>query len=190
MKKTRKPAVHPDEASLFRASMRDVTPLAHPPRVEHKRARPRPVPAQRLRDDRETLSDSLSDHLPWEAGVESGDELLYARDGIGGSTLRKLRCGHWVIQDELDLHGLTAEEARGMLVEFLAAAVRRGARCVRIVHGKGLRSRNREPVLKRKVAGWLMQRDDVLAFCQAPRADGGSGAVLVLLKGGTRNAER
>ena len=183
MKKTAKPTVHPDEAGLFRASVSDVTPLSRPKRVEHPRTLPRPVPAQRLRDNREALKDSLSDHHPWDAGMETGDELLYARNGIGSQTLRKLRRGHWVIQDELDLHGLTAEEARPMLVEFLNASVRRGARCVRIIHGKGLRSKNREPVLKRRVAGWLMQRNDVLAYCQAPRADGGSGAVLVLLRG-------
>jgi DNA-nicking Smr family endonuclease len=190
MKKTRKPAVHPDEASLFRASMSDVTPLSRPERVEHERPLPRPVPAQRLRDDREALKDSLSDHLPWDAGMETGEELLYARNGIGAPTLRKLRRGHWVIQGELDLHGLTVGEARGLLVEFLNQCVHRGLRCVRIIHGKGLRSKNREPVLKRKVAGWLMQREEILAFCQAPRADGGGGAVVVLLKGGPRNAER
>ena len=183
MKKTRKPAVHPDEASLFHASMSDVTPLSRPKRVEHERPLPRPVPAQRLRDDRETLKDSLSDHLPWDAGMESGEELLYARNGIGTPTVRKLRRGHWVIQDELDLHGLTVEEARGLLVAFLNQCVRRGLRCIRIIHGKGLRSKNREPVLKRRVAGWLVQRDEILAFCQAPRADGGGGAVVVLLKG-------
>ena len=139
MKKNRKPAVHPDEASLFRASMSDVTPLPHPKRVEHKRPLPRPIPAQRLRDDRETLKDSLSDHLPWDAGMETGEELSFARNGIGAPTLRKLRRGHWVIQDELDLHGLTTAEARGLLVEFLNYCARRGLRCVRIIHGKGLR---------------------------------------------------
>ena len=86
-------------------------------------------------------------------------------------------------QDELDLHGLTVEEARPALGEFLARCVRRGLRCVRVIHGKGLRSRNREPVLKRRVAGWLMHREDVLAFCQARGPDGGGGAVVVLLRG-------
>ena len=186
MKKPRKPPVHPDEANLFRASMSDVTPLSRAERVEHERPRPHPVPAQRLRDDREALKDSLSDHFPWDAGMETGEELLYARNGIGATTLRKLRRGHWVIQGELDLHGLTSVEAHGLLVEFLNRCARRGLRCVRIIHGKGLRSKNREPVFKRKVAGWLMQREEILAFCQAPRADGGSGAVVVLLKSGSR----
>ena len=183
MKKQRKLPVHPDEASLFRTSVSDVTPIARPQRVEHARVLPRPIPSQRLRDDRETLQDSLSDESPWDAGLQSGDELLFARNGIGASTIRKLRRGHWVIQDELDLHGLTVAEARPLLVEFLNQCMRRGLRCVRVIHGKGLRSKNREPVLKHRVAGWLMQREEILAFCQAARADGGSGAAVVLLKG-------
>ena len=184
MKKPRKPAVDPEEASLFRASVSDVTPLPRPVRVAHDRPRPRPIPAQRLRDDRETLADSLSDKVPWDLGLETGEELSYARNGIGSQTLRRLRRGHWVIQDELDLHGLASDEARVLLVEFLNRCRRRGLRCVRIIHGKGLRSPNREPVLKRKVASWLMQRQEILAFCQARRIDGGGGAVVVLLKAG------
>ena len=183
MKKPRKPAVHPDDANLFRASMSDVTPLPRPEKAELDRPLPRPVPAQRLRDNREALKESLSSHIPWDAGMETGEELSYARNGIGAQTLRKLRRGHWMTQGELDLHGLTVEEASAMLVEFLHHCARRGLRCIRIIHGKGLGSKNREPVLKRKVAGWLMQRDEILAFCQARRAEGGSGAVVVLLRG-------
>jgi DNA-nicking Smr family endonuclease len=91
-----------------------------------------------------------------------------------------------VLQDQLDLHGLTVVEARELLIMFLNECRRHDARCVRIIHGKGLRSKNREPVLRNKVASWLMQRDEVLAFCQARRADGGSGAVVVLLKAARR----
>jgi DNA-nicking Smr family endonuclease len=190
MRKPRKPAATPDEVELFRASMSDVTPLPSHDRARHERPLPQPIPAQRLRDDRETLQDSLSHRIPWDAGMETGEELCYLRNGVGAQVLRNLRRAHCVIQDELDLHGLTVEEARGMLVGFLNHCIRRGLRCVRIIHGKGLRSKNREPVLKRKVAGWLMQREEILAYCQARQADGGSGAVVVLLKGGTRNAER
>ncbi len=184
MKKPRKPAVHPADAELFRTSVSDVTPLPPPGKVEHDHPRPRPVPAQRLRDNREALADSLSDHIPWDAGSESGDELSYARNGIGAQTLRKLRRGHWVVQDELDLHGLNSAEARELLVEFLNRCLRRGLRCVRIIHGKGLGSKNREPVLKRKLASWLVQRQEILAFCQARSSDGGGGAAVVLLKAG------
>jgi DNA-nicking Smr family endonuclease len=186
MKKTRSPAIAPEEAGLFRAYVSDVIPLRRPPKVEHERPLPRPVPAQRLRDDSETLRESLSDQVPWDAGLETGDELSYARNGIGAQTLRKLRRGHWVTQAQLDLHGLTVAEARGLLTEFLSRCIRRGLRCIRIIHGKGLRSKNREPVLKQRVSSWLMQRDEILAFCQARRSDGGSGAVVVLLKGARR----
>jgi DNA-nicking Smr family endonuclease len=189
MKRTHKPAAKTHEAELFRASVSDVTPLRHSGKAVLERPRPRPVPEQRLRDERAALRDSLGDHVAWEIGLETGEELSYVRNSISAQTLHKLRRGHWVIQDELDLHGLTTPEARQLLVEFLNHCARHGSRCVRIIHGKGLRSKNREPVLKHKVANWLMQRDEVLAFCQARRADGGSGAVVVLLKGGGRRAE-
>jgi DNA-nicking Smr family endonuclease len=189
MKKPRKPAISPGDAELFRATMRDVVPLPAPDRTQFERPLPKPVPEQRLRDDREALKDSLGPEPPWDAGLETGEELCYLRNGVGEQTLRKLRRGHWVIQDELDLHGLTVEETRPLLGEFLNQCARRGLRCVRIVHGKGLRSPNREPVLKRWVAGWLVQRESILAFCQARQADGGSGAVVVLLQGERRKAE-
>lgn len=186
--RTHKPSIPSEEAELFRASVSDVTPLEQPARAELERPRPAPAPIQRLRDERAVLSESLSDTPAWELGFETGEELSYARAGVGRDVLRKLRRGHWVIQDELDLHGLTADEAHEQLVQFLRQCLRRGLRCVRIVHGKGLRSRNREPVLKRKAASWLMQREEVLAFCQARRADGGAGAVVVLLRGESRKS--
>jgi DNA-nicking Smr family endonuclease len=183
MKKSRKSGATPDEVALFRASVSDVTPLPGHGRARHELPRPQPVPAQRLRDDRETLKESLSHAHPWDSGAETGEELSYLRNGVGAQVLRKLRRGHWVIQDELDLHGLTVEPAHALLASFLNRCIRRGLRCVRIVHGKGLGSKNREPVLKRRVAAWLMRREEVLAYCQARQAEGGGGAVVVLLKG-------
>jgi DNA-nicking Smr family endonuclease len=183
-KKPRKSPVSPADAELFRASVSDVTPLPPLAKVEHDLPQPRPIPAQRLRSDRAALEDSLNDDIPWNSGIEAGDELSFGRNGIGPQTLKKLRRGHWVAQGELDLHGMTSVEARESLVEFLNRCRRRGVRCVRIIHGKGLRSRNREPVLKQKVAHWLMQREEILAFCQARQSDGGGGAVMVLLKAG------
>jgi DNA-nicking Smr family endonuclease len=168
--------------AAFKALLSDVTPLPPPNRAAQARPRPRPLPTQRLRDEHETLRESLSDWTPWEAGYETGEELIYARPGMQAHTLRKLRRGHWAVQEVLDLHGHTAAEARAALVEFLAHCRRAQIRCVRIIHGKGLGSPNREPVLKRKVASWLMQREEVLAFCQARRTEGGGGAVVVLLK--------
>lgn len=153
-------------------------------RALHAMRKPRPIPRQTMREQRMVLQDSLSDHIYWLDSVESGEELVFLRPGLQTQVLRKLRRGHWVVQDELDLHGCTLAEAKPELVRFLDRARKAGARCVRIVHGKGLRSRNREPVLKNNVANWLLQRDEILAFCQAKAADGGSGAMLVLLKAG------
>jgi DNA-nicking Smr family endonuclease len=160
----------------------DVTPLREAGRVLHELARPSPLPLQTWRDERAALLESL-DHIAPGSDLETGEALNFVRDGIGAHVLTKLRRGHWIIQDELDLHGCTSVGARELLVEFLAQCTRRGLRCVRIVHGKGLRSKNRQPVLKNKVALWLMRRDEILAYCQARPTEGGSGAVVVLLKG-------
>ena len=108
------------------------------------------------------------------------------RPGLGTDVLSKLRRGHWSLQGELDLHGMTSEEARDTLADFLLDARARGARCVRVIHGKGLTSPGKEPVLKGKVRRWLAQWDDVLAYSEAPRHAGGGGAVLVLLRGSNR----
>ena len=171
-----------DDEALLREALKDVAPIADPGKATLRRQPPRPVPVQRLRDNEQVLQDSLSDQIPYEVGLETGDELVFLRDGLSSMVLRKLRRGHWVTQDQLDLHGLRSEEARQLLVAFLNEALTKGWRCVRIVHGKGLRSENREPVLKRKVGNWLAQRDEVLAFVQTRPEDGGSGAVVVLLK--------
>jgi len=177
------PAEEPtDDQALLREALKDVAPIPDPGKATLRRQPPRPVPVQRLRDDEQVLQDSLSDHIPLEVGLETGDEPVFLRDGLSNMILRKLRRGHWVTQEQLDLHGLRSEEARQLLVAFLNEALTNGWRCVRIVHGKGLRSENREPVLKRKVGNWLAQRDEVLAFVQARPEDGGSGAVVVLLK--------
>jgi len=172
-----------EESSLLREALKDVAPLPDAGRASLRKAPPPPVPVQRLRDDEQVLADSLSDDVVFEAGLETGEELVFLRPGLPNQLLRKLRRGQWVIQDQLDLHGLRTDEARPLLAGFLAEALRAGHRCILIVHGKGLRSENREPVLKRKVGNWLAQRDDVLAFVQARPEDGGGGAVVVLLKG-------
>ena len=178
----------PDDLSAFLDEVRDVAPIKPRDRIVVLAPKPPPVPVQSLLDDRAALADSLSDNVPDEIAAESGEELNFRRNGIGHDTVRKLRRGHWSIQDNLDLHGLVVDEARALLSDFLHDSVKRGLRCVRIVHGKGYRSANGEPVLKRKVASWLTQRDAVLAYVQAKPADGGGGAVVVLLKGLKREA--
>jgi len=174
--------VDEDDLILFRTAVGDARPLRHGPRFLHPQRKPKPIPLQSLRDQREVLLDSLSDHVYWADSLESGEELVFLRTGLQSTVLRKLRRGHWVTQGELDLHGLTVAEAKLELIGFLQYCQKHALRCVRIIHGKGLRSKNREPVLKNKVAHWLMQRDETLAFCQAKAADGGGGAMLLLLK--------
>jgi DNA-nicking Smr family endonuclease len=183
----RRPQPEDDSAQAFREAVKGVTPLRQRDRVVHSPQRPPPLPLQRLRDDQQTLQDSLSDAGP-EPDLEAGDALAFLREGMSPQVLRRLRAGFWAVQEEIDLHGARSDEARALLVDFLNAAQRRGLRCVRIVHGKGRGSHNREPVLKRKVAAWLGQRGDVLAFCEARPAEGGGGAVMVLME--ARGAKR
>ncbi len=171
------------DRELFLKSVGDVIPLDPKDRIEPVFIPPKPVPVQRLADEREALRASLSDEFSVESLLETDEALSYTREGVGHDVVKKLRRGHWIIQDQLDLHGMRRDEAREMIVSFLRQASLRGFRCVRIIHGKGLGSVNNEPVLKRLVHKWLVQRGDVMAFCQARPADGGSGAVVVLLKG-------
>ena len=166
---------------LFLAAVKNARPL-NTNRIHHEPSKPKPIPQQFIRDEKQALRDSLSDGYIPAHELESGEELLYLREGQSPSVLSKLRRGHWVIQANLDLHGLISDEARIQVGEFLAGCKKRGIRCVRIVHGKGLGSRNREPILKHKVRNWLIQKDEVIAYAQARATDGGSGAVIVLLK--------
>jgi len=169
----------PEKNDDFRRAVADAQPLEAPRKVVHVR-RPAPLPKQRLRDDQAVLAESLGPASIDDA-LDSGNELSYLADGLRRDVLRKLRRGHWVVEDELDLHGMNRQVAALSVGQFLNACRKRRVRCVRIVHGKGLGSRNREPVLKGLLRKWLL-REEVLAFSQAPAAQGGSGAVLVLLK--------
>ncbi len=161
----------------------NVTRLDSSDKVVTTQSRPKPVPVQRIADEKKVLEQSLSDEFSVESLLDTDDQLSYRRDGIGPDVVKKLRRGYWIIQDELDLHGMRRDEAREMVVEFLKMSSIRGIRCIRIVHGKGHGSVNNEPILKKLVFKWLVQRADVMAFCQAKPADGGGGAVVVLLKG-------
>jgi DNA-nicking Smr family endonuclease len=166
----------------------DAKPFAAPARSSLGRLPTPPIPSHTLRDERDVLRDSLNDFWPSVADIDMGESLSFLRNGLPRQTLRKLRAGHWVVQEELDLHGLRVDEAKSALVDFLHHCKKRGLRCLRVIHGKGLRSLNREPVLKFKVRNWLMQRDEILAFIEARPVAGGSGAVIVLLKGSAHPA--
>jgi DNA-nicking Smr family endonuclease len=169
------------------AAFADVQRLPPVNRARIVRQRPAPVPAQRLADEQDALLASKYGDAPaphsWDVGQEHEGEQTFVRRGIGADVLSKLRRGHWSLQGEIDLHGMTTPQAHDALTDFLLDATNRGARCVRVIHGKGLTSPNKEPVLKGKVRKWLAHWDDVLAYCEAPRHAGGGGAVLVLLRG-------
>ncbi|QJQ04773.1 DNA mismatch repair protein MutS [Undibacterium piscinae] len=171
------------EANIFRSSVGELKPLKAVDKHQATSPRPAPLPFQHLADERAALQESLSDEFDADSLLETDDLLSYTRKGIGIDVAKKLRKGHWVIQAELDLHGMRRDQARDSLGDFLRRCNRNGNRCVRIIHGKGLGSVNKEPVLKSKVRNWLIQKDEVLAFSQATAADGGSGALIVLLKG-------
>ena len=171
-------------ADEFLEAVRDVTPLPKP-RPMPIAPRARPHPAQRERDDRAVLVESLAEQIGIESLLETDESLSYRGHGISAETLRKLRRGFWVVQAELDLHGHRVAEAHQALTVFLRDTTQKGQRCVRIVHGKGNGSRDGVAVLKGKVRLWLARRSDVIAFCQARPADGGAGALLVLLRPST-----
>lgn len=174
------PPVPDDEADLFRREMRGVAPARPANRVAHGTARPPPVPVQRIEDERAVLEE-LSRLAGGTEDIEIEEDHAFLRTGLPREVLRKLRRVHWVVQDELDLHGLTGDEAALETARFLAESARRGLRCLRIIHGKGLGSRNREPVLKGRIRKLLARKSEVLAYCEPPPTHGGSGAVIVLL---------
>ncbi|AOJ02645.1 DNA mismatch repair protein MutS [Burkholderia mayonis] len=170
------------DADLFRREIGEITPLTAPSRAESGRPPPAPVPKHTQQDEEAVLSETLSDEFDPETLLDTDETLYYHRPGVSRDVVRKLRSGAWIVQAQLDLHGMRRDEARDALAEFIREAGKKGLRCLRVIHGKGLGSAGKEPVLKGKVRAWLVQKDEVIAFCQARGHDGGAGAVLVLLQ--------
>ena len=173
-----------DPAELFRQVAGAVAPLKDKNLADVERPVPAPRPRQREEDEREVLREAIEAPLSFEDRLDTGDEAAYLRTGLPRRMLTDLRRGRWVVQGELDLHGLTRDEARASLARFIALSLQQGRRCLRVIHGKGHGSPGRMPVLKHLSRGWLAQREDILAFCQARPHDGGDGALLVLLQAG------
>jgi DNA-nicking Smr family endonuclease len=169
------------EKTLFQRAVGPVKPLASRPRVELNGTPAPPKAFQQKRDDDRVLRESLSDDFDVSTLLDTDDELSYRRSSIGTDVTQKLRKGHWSLQGQIDLHGLRSDEAREALGQFIRDAYKRGWRCVRVVHGKGLGSPGKTPVLKSKVQRWLVQKNEVLAFVQAKASEGGAGALVVLL---------
>jgi DNA-nicking Smr family endonuclease len=173
-------AAEPDDQNLFRQAVADTRPLKQELRVAQPR---RAIARARFsrEDKREILRESMQADYD-ERDIHSEDNLRFHRAAVGKRTMRKLARGSFAVQDQLDLHGMTTAEAQDALQNFITDACIRGLTCVRIVHGKGLGSGERGPVLKRKVASLLRRWQQVLAFVSARPVDGGTGAVYVLLE--------
>ncbi len=172
------------EQKLFALAVGPVRPLADKGRIPPHRVPVDPQPVQRQRDEAAVMREALSDDFDVETLLHTDDMLSYRRPGLGPAVVRKLREGGWSIQRQIDLHGLRTDEAREALGRFIREAHQNGLRCVRVVHGKGLGSPGRTPVLKQRVLRWLVQKNEVMAFVQARPAEGGAGALVVLLRPG------
>lgn len=170
------------ERDLFAATVGPVRPIPERARrATLSREQPAPIARQQERDQVAVLRESLSDEFDVESLLDTDDGLSFRRSGIGTDVTRKLRRGVWAVQGFVDLHGLRREEARAALADFIRQSGRKGWRCVRVIHGKGLGSPGKSPVLKSRVQSWLVQKKEVLAFVQAQPTQGGAGALLVLL---------
>lgn len=168
--------------NLFANAVGPVQPLRT---SGHKHLRPAPalpLPLQRERDEQAVMQEALSDEFDAETLLHTDEHLSFRRPGMGVDVVRRLRAGTWSIQRQIDLHGLRREDAREALGQFIREAHKAGLRCVRVVHGKGLGSPGRMPVLKGRVHSWLIQKNEVMAFVQARPVDGGAGALVVLLR--------
>jgi DNA-nicking Smr family endonuclease len=170
------------ERRLFELAVGPVRPLTAVHRAHLPPSPVEPAPRQRQLDEQAVMREALSDEFDVETLLHTDERLSFSRPGLGPDVLRKLREGRWSIQRQIDLHGLRTDEARDALGRFLRECHQQGLRCVRVVHGKGLGSPGRTPVLKDRVPRWLIQKHEVLAFAQARPAHGGAGALLVLLR--------
>ena len=167
-----------DDHKAFEEATRDVKKLKRGNRVEAQTPRPSAKATRSRAADAATLEESLHGTL----SESTGEDLAFRRPNVSEYTFRQLRRGKFSIEDEIDLHGLTKNQAKAALKDFIAETARRQLGCVRVVHGKGMRSGPEGPVLKRWVPHWLSRWNAVLAFCAARVKHGGDGAIYVLLR--------
>lgn len=174
------PETDDENSKLFRDTIGTVHRIQSDT-VPSRPSKPRPVPFKSLEDERKVISELLDGDID-PSTLETGEELLFRRQGIQNKTFRKLRNGSYRIEAHIDLHGMTAATAKESLTLFLHECKNKNRRCAKIIHGKGYRSKGGKPVIKNKVNLWLRQRKDILAFCSARPDDGGTGAIYVLIK--------
>lgn len=178
------------QANLFQLALGPVQRLQAAPRVQLTPQPPAPLALQLAQDEYKALQETLSDDFVPSTLLEMDETLSFRRPGIGQDVTNRLRKGDWSIQAHLDLHGLRRDEARDAVGQFIRNCHKSGLRCVRVVHGKGLGSEGKTPVLKGKVQVWLIQKQEVIAFVQAQPLHGGAGALLVLLEPSNRKSKR
>lgn len=180
-----------ERAVEFRSALTDVVKMKESDRyvwrpIQDAELRGAPLPARPRTPEEEiaaVLAESmLSDQFDVDGLLDEDPSLSWSAPGVGPDVVKKLRKRHWQVEDELDLHGLTRDMARRHFDNFLRRSNKRGIRCVRIIHGVGYGSVGGEPVLRGMVHSWLVQTEGVVAFCAAGRADGGHGALIVLLR--------
>ena len=171
-----------DDPDLFRRAMADAKPLRPESRAQVAKKKPKPKARFSREDHKEVLRESLQADID-TMEQSNAESMRFHRASVGRRTMRKLARGSFSIQAEIDLHGMTVAEAKPRLAAFIEASARRGDLCIRVVHGKGLGSGDRGPVLKMSVNRWLRKWDPVLAFVSARQVDGGTGAIYVLLQG-------
>ncbi len=169
-----------EDSALFRKSVADAMPLKQDSFIAEK-PRPKAHPSKTEADNLAVIEEMSAADFD-SSLLERGDELLYTSPGVQNNILKKLRRGQYKIEAELDLHGMTVDSAKIALTDFLKQCTTRSQHCVRIIHGKGLGSINKQPILKNKLNQWLQKTDIAQAFCSARPADGGTGAIYLLLK--------
>ena len=170
------------QRNLFQAAVGKVKRMPDRGLADLTPAPPAPIPKQQQLDEQAAYQEAISDEVDVTTLLDTDDQLSFRRPGVGADVTQKLRKGKWSIQKQIDLHGLRSDEARETLTAFIREAHKQGIRCVRVVHGKGLGSPGKSPVLKEKVHRWLVQKTEVVAFVQAQPAQGGAGALVVLLQ--------
>ena len=177
-----------DDERLFVDEMMGVSRIDPDPRGRVGAPEPAPRPVSRRDADEAEAYAELADLIEGVGQFNFTDTDEYIEGiapGLDKRLLRRLRKGDFALQGHVDLHGMNREEARAAVEDFLTRARSSGKRCVLIVHGRGLHSKDSIPVLKERIKAWLERgriAKWVLAFASARPCDGGAGAVYVLLR--------
>lgn len=177
--------INDDDISLFKQQMQGVKPIKYD-KVDLNKKTKNKQQLKVLRENaansltKENIVDGLSDQFVID--VEPEEFLYWASNGVQEAQMRRLKAGQIPFAGSIDLHGLTVEQSRQLLWDFLDEATKLEIRCVRVTHGKALRKDKSKPILKSYLNTWLRQHPQILGFCSCQPKHGGTGAVYILLK--------